>query len=162
MSAIYADARTLMARMLRRTVRAESGCWIFTGATISTGYGSVGAGAKGKSVLTHRLVVLARDGGIPDGMTVDHTCHDSYTCGKTGRGCQHRRCVNPAHLAVVTAAVNTQRQYERGTCRKGHELSVRANGARRCRVCAAEYALKWRAERQAAAAPLRLPFEEAA
>lgn len=54
---------------------------IFAGSVNSTGYGIVGAGRKGKTVLAHRLVVIARDGAIPEGMTVDHHCHNSYVCG---------------------------------------------------------------------------------
>lgn len=143
MSTVYGDPHRLVARMLRRTVRDESGCWIFTGSVISTGYGSVCAGKKGKSITTHRLMVIARDGSIPEGMTVDHTCHDSYTC--TEKPCPHRRCVNPAHLAVVSGADNTARQWERGTCREGHQLSPRKDGrGRRCLTCATTYGVAWR------------------
>ena len=151
MTTLYADPLTLWARLLRRTVRSESGCWIFTGATGSTGYGSVGSGLQGKTVLAHRLAVIVRDGAIPDGMTVDHACHDSYVC--TEKPCPHRRCVNPDHLRVMSTAENTGRQWERGTCRKGHPLSERPDGrARRCRTCAAIYAAAWREVRKADAA----------
>ena len=150
MSVVHGDPAVLWARMLRRTIRSENGCWIFTGATMSTGYGIVGNGARGGNILTHRLAVIVRDGFIPEGMTVDHACHDSYVC--TERPCPHRRCVNPAHLEVMTLAENTQRQWERDTCRKGHQLIVRKNGARRCRTCQNEYAARWRESKKETAA----------
>jgi hypothetical protein len=140
MTAVYADPATLFARMLRRVVRTESGCWIFTGTVTSRGYGCVGAGKRGHSILGHRLAILARDGQIPDGMTVDHQCHDSATC-RDDVDCPHRRCVNPAHLKVMTMADNLRRQWESGRCRKGHRLTRRTSGRRNreCKTCKADY-----------------------
>lgn len=149
MTAVYADPHVLWARLLRRTVRAESGCWIFTGSTMTTGYGIVGSGARGKNILTHRLAVIVRDGAIPDGMTVDHACHDSHTCRE--KPCPHRRCVNPAHLQVLTVAENNARKFEAGLCRNGHPLTMRADGrARRCKTCQLGYAATWRNKERAA------------
>jgi hypothetical protein len=136
---IYADPVELFARLLRRTVRTESGCWHFTGTTNSRGYSCVGSGKRGKSILGHRLAVLARDGQIPDGMTVDHQCHDSQTC-RDDADCPHRRCVNPDHLRVMSNADNTGRVWEAGTCRKGHPLTPRKDGKRQCVTCRREYA----------------------
>lgn len=110
MSTIYADPHHLWARLLRRVERHPSGCWIFPGSTNSRGYGLVCSGRKNKNVLTHRLAVIVRDGGIPDGMTVDHQCHDSQTC-RLANACPHRRCVNPAHLKVMTAGDNLRRRW---------------------------------------------------
>lgn len=95
---LYASPAYLHERMMRRVTkpRGGRGCWIFNGAINSRGYGCVGAGKKSKTVLAHRLVVIVRDGGIPDDMTVDHLC-----CVK--------RCVNPAHLEVVTRGENSRR-----------------------------------------------------
>ena len=96
---IYLPADVLVARLMRRVTKTRT-CWIFNGCVNSRGYGSVGAGRKSKSVLAHRLVVIARDGEIPGDMTVDHTC-------------EVKRCVNPAHLQVVTRAENTSLRYTR-------------------------------------------------
>lgn len=153
MSALYADPLKLWARLLRRVERTESGCWQFIGATNSRGYGIVCSGRKGKNVLTHRLAVIVRDGSIPDGMTVDHQCHDSLTC-RADVDCPHRRCVNPAHLAVMTLAENTARRWEAGLCAKGHPLTRRTTGQRRqreCLVCRSEYLTTYTAARVAAA-----------
>jgi len=106
---IYAPAHALFARMLRRTIRSETGCWIYQGCTNSRGYSQVNSGKKAKNITGHRLAVMARDGFIADGMVVDHECHNSAHC-TDGNQCQHRRCVNPSHLAVVTNAVNVSRR----------------------------------------------------
>lgn len=110
MSVIYADPQMLWERLLRRVTVTASGCWQFTGCTNSRGYGLVCSGRKSKNILTHRLAVIVRDGGIPEGMTVDHQCHDSLTCLLNDE-CPHRRCVNPAHLRVMTGADNTRRRW---------------------------------------------------
>lgn len=152
MTALYADPIALRDRMMRRVEVQADGCWIFTGCVTSRGYGCVGAGAKGKSVLTHRLAVIADGREIPDGMTVDHLCHDSATCHLDTR-CPHRRCVNPDHLDVVTQGENTARRWEAGVCSQGHPLTyrTRANGkARYCTTCQAGYQRKWRDGRRTA------------
>ena len=97
MTILYADPATLWERVLRKHVtHTPGGCWEFTGCLNSKGYGCTAAGRKGKTVLTHRLAVIVRDGSIPQGMTVDHLC-------------RNRRCCNPAHLEVVTNAENIRR-----------------------------------------------------
>jgi hypothetical protein len=112
MTAVYVDPAILWGRILERIEQTASGCWLFTGCTNSRGYGLVFSGRKGKNILAHRLAVIVRDGSIPDGMTVDHQCHDSQTC-RLDAGCPHRRCVNPAHLRVMTSADNVRRRWER-------------------------------------------------
>lgn len=134
MSTLYADPAILWERVLDRITINEDGCWIFPGATNSRGYGIVSAGKKGTTILAHRLAVIVRDGSVPEGLTVDHQCHDSRTCDT--RTCQHRRCVNPAHLAVMTIGENTARRWESGLCAQGHKLTWRADRNRReCREC---------------------------
>jgi hypothetical protein len=110
MSTAYLEPATLFARMLRRCTRSAEGCWVYTGSTNSRGYSQVCSGRKSKNMLGHRLAVLARDGSIPAGLTVDHTCHNSARC-LAGDSCEHRRCVNPRHLAVVTRGANTGRRW---------------------------------------------------
>jgi hypothetical protein len=148
---VYADPVTLWARTLRRVVRRPDGCWEFTGSVTSRGYGSIGSGRKGRTILTHQLAVIARDGSLPDGMTVDHSCHDSLTCTDNAT-CPHKRCVNPDHLVVMTSGDNTRRRWESGLCTSGHELAwrTRADGkARYCPTCQRAYAATWRANHKA-------------
>jgi hypothetical protein len=125
MTAIYADPRSIWERVLPRVVQTVTGCWEWTGAVNSRGYGQIGSGRKSRTVTVHRLAVIVRDGrDIPSGMTVDHLCHKADECSD-GNWCRHRRCVNPAHLAVATAAANTARaNRERATARYFAELAA--------------------------------------
>lgn len=48
---------------------------------------------------------------IPEGMTLDHTCHNADPSCTSGPACPHRRCVNVEHLELVTQTVNSQRRW---------------------------------------------------
>lgn len=48
-----------------------SGCWRFTGAITSRGYGCAGVG-HGKTDLVHRIAYRAVHGEIPEGAVIDH------------------------------------------------------------------------------------------
>lgn len=108
----------------------RSGCWLWLAANNGL-YGKVYWNGRVESA----HVVAARAAGlvIPPGFEVDHTC-------------RHHRCVNPAHLEVVTHAVNMERS--RGWkkpvqthCRRGHALTgenvgVQSDGKKRfCVAC---------------------------
>lgn len=68
-------------------------CWLWTAGCDSGGYGQFWHG--GKMVLAHRLSYTWAAGDIPEGMQVDHRCHQ-------------RNCVRPEHLRLVTNAQNHQ------------------------------------------------------
>ena len=82
----------------------------------------------------------------PDGMTIDHVCHTRDKSCKAASRCPHRRCVNPAHMEVVTSEENTRRGRgngfkEKRACLRGH-LYTKANtyiapksGGRSCLRC---------------------------
>ncbi len=110
-------------------------CWLWKG-SLKRGYGNIRNGAK--IVATHRVAYEQRHGPIPTGMQIDHLC-------------RVRRCVNPAHLEVVTAQENTLRGNGPGGrnarkthCKHGHPfdnentlLQIRAGRiGRQCRICA--------------------------
>ena len=67
-------------------------CWIWTGSfNQKTGYGK--KTVDGQTVLAHRWMYETIIGTIPKDMVVNHNC-------------SNRRCVNPAHLEVVTQREN--------------------------------------------------------
>lgn len=129
-------------RVLARIEVHPLGCWEFTGA-LQRGYGVVGTTAN-KTARAHRVVYEAEVGPIPPGMTIDHLCLNT-------------RCVNPAHLEVVSRSENARRQAAAGRhhggapgrdkthCPQGHEYDGanthrRPNGWRTCRACSRERA----------------------
>lgn len=69
------------------------------------GYGQ--GSYDGKLWLAHRLAWTLANGPIPDGAVIDHECHTRVreTC-VDGPDCPHRRCVNPAHMRLVTRTGN--------------------------------------------------------
>lgn len=114
----------------------ESGCWIWMGRCIYSGYGHFDF--NNKAVLAHRWgYEHYTKTKIPPKMTIDHLC-------------RVRCCVNPAHLEVVTQSENLRRSriiydYNRNKthCLKGHPLSgdnlymhrYRNSTHRHCREC---------------------------
>lgn len=94
---LYADVNTL---------DTES-CWLWNKSIVKDGYGKMRRIVNGKqhAIFVHRLSWVSQYGEIPDGMVVDHTCHDPETCSG-GTACQHRRCINPSHLALTTMKEN--------------------------------------------------------
>jgi hypothetical protein len=121
-----------------RAGRTDDECWPWTRyVRESSGYGQTWY--KGKLWGAHRLAYAlahAQDGQEPEDVlpkqrTVDHECHTRVrdVC-KGGKDCPHRRCVNPAHLRVVTRATNSvdgnspHGENKRKThCLRGHPLS---------------------------------------
>lgn len=76
-----------------RTREAENGCIEWTGSTVNGGYGHFRKG--GKNHRAHRYAWAQANGPIPEGMVIDHLCHNPA-------------CVNVDHLRAVTQAQNTQ------------------------------------------------------
>ena len=110
------------------SVNPATGCWEWTAARQTNGYGSVGVPGEKRTALAHRYVYELLVGPIADGLQIDHLCRVKH-------------CVNPEHLEPVTHAVNQRRAFDaRGpkpTCKHGHETNY--DGARDtqgfCRVC---------------------------
>lgn len=112
----------------------ETGCHVSTYSVASHGYAQIGWQEPGwersRMTLCHRAAwVYANGTQIPDGMTIDHVCHN-------------RRCVNPNHLRLLTNFENARRtnRYEDwpiGQCRHGHPNSdLRLRGSKVvCATC---------------------------
>lgn len=106
----------------------SDGCWEWQGYA-RKGYGRFHA-KRGRKVMAHRYAYEAMVGPIPDGLHMDHLC-------------RNRRCVNPAHLDVVTNEENRRRGLlgsARTHCARGHSLTPDnvvpwAKGPRQCLAC---------------------------
>lgn len=95
------------------------------------GYGHISEGGRrGRILLAHRVAWEIENGPIPEGLQVDHLC-------------RNRKCVNPAHLEIVTQRENGRRGLKgelRTHCKHGHEYTAKSTyvnkyGHRNCRIC---------------------------
>lgn len=74
-------------------VEKSEGCWNWTAGLIEKGYGRFRVEAK--RYLSHRYSFELAHGPIPDGMQVDHVCHN-------------RACVRPTHLRLASNKQNME------------------------------------------------------
>jgi len=112
---------------IKKYIHQTDGCWIWTGAKSSNGYGNYwNRGA-------HRVVYELLVGEIPENMQLDHLC-------------RNRDCVNPEHLEPVTARENLLRgigvaavNAKKTECKRGHQFTDKNtyvwNNRRICREC---------------------------
>ena len=98
----------------RRVEPGESGCLLWTGGLDRYGYGKISVGGNYKKA--HRVAWERVNGPIPPDLTIDHLC-------------RVRRCVNPAHMELVTMTENTMRgqsfsavRARQTHCKNGHPL----------------------------------------
>ena len=84
------ETSSVSRRAFEKIEKHESGCWLWTGAKKTAGYGNM-------LVIAHRFVYELLVGPIPDGMHLDHF------------GCDNPSCVNPEHMRIATPRENTFR-----------------------------------------------------
>jgi hypothetical protein len=142
-------ATPLRDRFEARTSRHAGACWLWTGSRSAEGYGSIRV--DGKMRKAHRVAWELANGPIPAGAGAHGTC--------VLHRCDNPSCVNPDHLFLGTNADNARDRQAKGrtasanltlgpralaarrVCANGHprndaNAGRRANGRRRCRVCA--------------------------
>ncbi|MCA1694243.1 MAG: HNH endonuclease [Actinobacteria bacterium] len=132
--------------------RGPDACWPWLAPLLKTGYGQISFGGN-RTGLAHRVSWELAYGPIPNGITIDHHCHNiDPDC--PGGVCKHRRCVNPAHLRLRTLSDNVLAGKSqpavfarRDRCGKGHLFDAgntykwahgHAPGARHCKRCRAD------------------------
>lgn len=81
-------------------------CWVWQLSLDEDGYGNAWDGPV--KISAHRLSYQKAKGPIPDGLQLDHLCHNPANC-PGGRTCPHRACINPDHFEPKTGRANTQR-----------------------------------------------------
>lgn len=88
--------------------------WMWTGARTAGGHGSFAVISKHRSqdsVFTapHRFLYELFNGPIPEGLDVDHECHNhaaNLGLCNGGPACLHRLCVTPEHLVAKSRREN--------------------------------------------------------
>jgi hypothetical protein len=139
----FGDDRLPVRFWAKAVVDEATGCWLWTAQIAVDGYARFKH--RFRTNLAYRLAYEVLAGPVPDEQQLDHLC-------------RVRRCVNPAHLEVVSQQENILRgeglaaQNARKTeCLRGHPLHgenlnlysfIRPNGRpstqRRCRACQRE------------------------
>lgn len=124
-------------RLLSRVVVTPLGCWVWQGYKLR-GYGQINT--PDGTRLTHMVSFELFRGPIPNGMELDHLCHNPDMC-VGGFECPHRACVNPHHLDPVPTLVNAKRRLK-STCKWNHPYTDESTyfdpqGYRKCRICRA-------------------------
>jgi hypothetical protein len=130
-------------KLAERSEPGPDGCVLYTGCLTKGGYGQISV--NGVQMLAHRAIYELTVGPIPEGLHLDHTCHNRDANCMGGDSCIHRRCINVAHLEPVTGAENTRRGKGWATngtkmhCPQGHPYDDSNthvyDGRRYCRAC---------------------------
>lgn len=130
-----------------------SGCWLWSAADDSHGYGYAFSRAYWKQIKAHRLSYELFVGPVPEGKELDHKC-------------RVRCCVNPQHLEPVTHLENVRRgeggkagaafQRSKTHCRSGHpydesntyrHVDKHGQEKRHCRECMRQSCRRWSPKR---------------
>ncbi len=91
---------TLLERFYARTVKFDTGCWIWVGSRGGTGgYGQIRV--NGKLLGAHRVSYELFKGELTPGMEVCHSCDKKF-------------CVNPSHLWEGTHQENIIDSFKKG------------------------------------------------
>lgn len=89
----------------------NSGCWLWTGAISSDGYGYIRDGDGGKKPASHVALMLYAK-AVPAGLQACHRCDNPY-------------CANPDHLFVGTHKENTADKMAKGRWRgPDHPITI--------------------------------------
>jgi len=139
-------------------------CWLWTGARRKDGYAVIGEGGHGgQNLLVHRVGWESEYGPVPEGLQIDHRCHNDDLACPGGFTCPHRACVRPSHLEAVTQQVNLARgrgveaaavlRRAKTHCPQDHPYSgdnlyVTPAGKRTCRECQRQSAKRAYRQRQ--------------
>ena len=87
------------------------GCVYWTGPLQPNGYGYLSF--ANVRVMAHVFAYTQQVGPVPDGLDLDHQCHNRDRSCPGGWDCPHRRCINVKHLEPATRSENMLRGLNR-------------------------------------------------
>ena len=132
------DRQKLQANLLRRKIVDDQGCWLWSGATDSDGYGRIFAFGRNQTVSR-----------IAAWLWLGLDLNDSESMST--HQCDNKRCFNPEHLRVGDNSSNQLERFEKHPkpwkdathCVNGHEFSFlttkrNSRGHRICLLCTRE------------------------
>jgi hypothetical protein len=99
--------------MLEEHKITREGCWVWPGAQVANGYGTVQFAKK--AYLLHRLSFETFRGPIPIGSCVLHRC-------------DNRLCYNPKHLFIGSKADNNADRDKKGRTARGENIASKIRG----------------------------------
>lgn len=160
-----APTKTFADHVARLNMSDPDACWPWPGSDDGQGYGQLKS--NNKNYRAHKYFYEHLVGPVPDGMVLDHTCHDPSVCG-LGNTCPHRKCCNPKHLNPTTNKRNilrgggeAARNAAKTHCTKGHEFTPENTYSQRngkgCRTCRNASAREARARQKLATADAVVP-----
>lgn len=110
---IIYDINQIIGRFNKKITINKNGCYEWTGATQSNGYGRFNL--FGKSFYAHRFSALIKYGHIPANADVCHAC-------------DIRNCVNPEHLFIGTRRDNVMDCINKNRHSHGISHSIKTSG----------------------------------
>jgi hypothetical protein len=133
-------------RLLRKILFGDDH-WEWTDTPNAQGYGVLNV--DGVPEYAHVLAYELFIGPIPEGLVIDHVCHNQDATCEGGPTCRHRRCENPWHMQVVPLAENVRRgrgginNRRKTHCPADHPYDdantyISPKGRRECRTCRSE------------------------
>ncbi len=135
----HLDTRTITRIFSKIQIDHETGCWNWTGALNTYGYGQVWF--ENRDALTHRVLYAWLVEPLPRG-------HGRHIPQIDHLACENRRCCNPSHLELVSARQNQLRgngvggvSSRKTHCKNGHPLPTVPNRitphgvGRKCITC---------------------------
>ncbi len=140
------QARATGPAYLERDCGYTTPCHIWQRYIDEQGYGTVRVDGRMRGA--HCAAWEREHGPVPDGLELDHLCHDPARCAG-GPTCVHRACCNPEHLEPVTGLENVRRGAAgawlraKTHCPRGHEYTAantyrgKSHTGRQCRTCRA-------------------------
>jgi len=115
----WAAKRTPIEERFIAKVHKTDGCWLWTGATTSTGYGHLTTGGnRGLPVKAHRLAFELAKGPVPVGFEVCHHCDNPL-------------CVRPDHLFLGSRRDNVDDALAKGRYASGAGNGIHTHPPRR-------------------------------